>query len=78
MSPSSPPVRTCSNNHLIPKLCRFGLSVGYVYISLVGYVEFFYNTWQKGKSNVKLIYFQKIRAKKKLKIKTSQKHSKPA
>jgi hypothetical protein len=39
------------------KLRHFELSIGYFYIGLVGYVEFFCNTWQKDKSNMKLIYF---------------------
>jgi hypothetical protein len=38
-----------------------------VYICLVGCVILSCNTWEKSKSNVKSIYFQKIRAYKKLK-----------
>jgi hypothetical protein len=32
----------------------------YVYIGLVGYIALLCNTRQKGKSNLKSIYFQKI------------------
>jgi hypothetical protein len=32
---------------LIPKCRRFGLSICYVYICLVGYVTFLYNIWTK-------------------------------
>jgi len=51
---------------LILKWNYFGLCKGYVYIGLVGYVVFAYNTWKKKyKNNVKSIYFQKIVALKK-------------